>query len=114
MVAALIDYCRPENGVSHQACWTLEQSFLIDETCIYKHLDAFSILFTLDINSSGNRSLSKIASIIAKKYHGKQQHPYKVLLTQTMRERMLEGCFQVLLNDDDRTANLAFASHAVY
>lgn len=114
LLANLIAYCNPQSGVSHQACWVLEQSFLEHEAACLNHLDAISELYTFAINSSGNRSLSKMASIITKKYYSKKPNPYKELLTQPMRERMLDGCFQMLLDDGDRTANLAFASRAVY
>ncbi|WP_124979744.1 adenylosuccinate lyase [Nonlabens xiamenensis] len=114
LLTALIELCHPETGVSHQACWALEQVFLNHEEACHAHIADMAELYVLPINSSGMRSLSKIAAIIAKKFYGLRANVWQDILSLAMREKMLEGCFQILLDDQGKTANLAFATRAVY
>lgn len=114
LLEQLIGYCHPESGVSHQACWALEQSFLLFEQACYAHLAPISHLFTLPVNSSGMRVLTNIASILAKKYYSKKEHPIKNILTLEMRTNMIEGCFQSLIDHEGLTANLAYATRALF
>lgn len=116
----LIELCHPESGVSHQACWSLEQSFLLHEKDCYPHVKEIAALFTLPINSSGMRSLTKISSILVKKYYktsknesdpSNQLHKY---FHKSMREQILEGCFQEMIDHPDKTANLAWSTLTLY
>jgi len=109
----LIHFCNPENEISHQACWALEQSFLLHEEYCYPYLKEIGALYEMPINSSGMRALCKIASILSKKYYHKHENTVKALLTKQIREQMVEGCFQVLITTD-KTANMAYAVYALY
>lgn len=110
----LIYFCDPKHSISHQACWSLEQSFLLYEQDCYPFLTEISMLFTLPINSSGMRSLTKIASICLKKYYSPRSNEIQSLMKITDRENMLEGCFRSLIEDVGKTANMAFATRALY
>jgi hypothetical protein len=110
----LINFCHPDQVVSHQACWSLEQSFLIYEQDCYPFLDEIADLYTTPINSSGMRSLTKIASICVKKYYSPRTNNLQSLLTITHREQMLEGCFRSLIEHVGKTANMAFATRALH
>lgn|GEM_PF-2719230 len=113
LIPDLIQLCKPESGASHQACWCLEQSYLIQPKCIENHLDEFTALFELEINSSGMRPLCKIASLITKNYYGKKTHSLKQLLHSNHRNQLLNGCFNQLITSD-KAANLAFSINALY
>jgi hypothetical protein len=110
----LIELCHPKSGVSHQACWSLEQSFLLFEHQCYPFLQELCALFTLPINSSGMRSLTKISSILTRHYYSKKLHPLKNNLDTEMRSNMLEGCFQELIDHPDKTANIAWSTLTLY
>ena len=109
----LIAFCRPESGVSHQACWSLEQSFLLQEEACYPFLKEICELYTQNINSSGMRPLCKISGILTKKYYSNKDNPIKKILHQPMREKIVEGCFQELISTD-RTANMAYSVYSLY
>lgn len=113
LLPELIKLCKPESGVSHQACWSLEQSFLLHEEKCYPYLKMLCALYELKINSSGMRALCKISSILSKKYYSKKPHALQELLTQSMRESMVEGCFQELISTD-KTANMAYAVYSLF
>jgi len=110
----LIELCRPESGVSHQACWCLEQSFLLFEADCYPHLKEICELYPLKINHSGMRSLCKLCFLLSKAYYGKRPHPVKELLSIEMREQLVEGVFDELLTAYGKSANLAFSTNALY
>jgi hypothetical protein len=116
----LIALCHPESGVSHQACWSLEQSFLLHEKDCYPYVKEIAALFTLPINSSGMRSLTKVSSILVKKYYKvskKESDPSNQLhryFNKGMREQILEGCFQEMMDHPDKTANLAWSTLTLY
>lgn len=113
LVPDLLHLCHPSSGVSHQAAWCLEQSFLLHEKACYPFLSQISELFVLHLNSSAMRSLCKIASICAKSYYNSKAHPIQEILSYTMREKMVEGCFQQLITTD-KTANMAFSVYSLY
>lgn len=113
LLSDLIKLCRPESGVSHQACWCLEQSYLTQPDCLNNDLDEFSSLFELEINSSGMRPLCKIASLLTHRFYSKNDQALKTLLKSDYRERMLNGCFNQLITSD-KAANLAFSINALY
>lgn len=112
LISELIQFCEPTNTVSHQACWTLEQSFLIHETKVYPFLGELSALLEMPINSSGMRSLTNIASRLCKSYYGRRKHVVKELLTISMRAQLVTGCFNELITRKE-TANLAYSIHAL-
>ncbi|MGB5983076.1 MAG: adenylosuccinate lyase [Nonlabens sp.] len=114
LLADLIEFSRAQSEVSHQACWCLEQSFLIHEKECYPYLANIAALFTEPINSSGMRSLVKIAYICCKKYYGKRTHEIEGFLNRNSREHMLEGCFRTLIEHEGKTANQAFATRALF
>ncbi|MGJ8684171.1 MAG: adenylosuccinate lyase [Nonlabens sp.] len=113
LLPELIELCRPESGVSHQACWSLEQSFLLHEESCYPFLEEICALHELNINSSGMRSLLKMSSILSKKYYSKKPSTVQKLLTTSMRESMVEGCFEEFISTD-KTANMAYAVYSLF
>lgn len=113
LLPELIKFCHPENEISHQACWSLEQSFLLHEESCYPYLMEIGALYEMPINSSGMRALCKISSILSKKFYSKKDSIVKSLLTKTIREQMVEGCFQVLITTD-KTANMAYSVYTLF
>ncbi|AGC77559.1 hypothetical protein LX97_02246 [Nonlabens dokdonensis] len=113
LLSELIDLCHPESAVSHQACWCLEQSFLLHEEYCYPHMDAICELYVQPLNSSGMRSLGKISSICSKNFYSKKPHPIQEILSFSMREKMVEGCFQELIATN-KTANMAFSVYSLF
>lgn len=109
----LIALCHPESGISHQAAWSLEQSFLLHERHCYPFLKEICELYELPLNTSAMRPLCKIASILSKQYYAKKDSPVKKLLTLSMREIMVAGCFQELISTD-KTANMAYAVYSLF
>ncbi len=113
LLNTLIEFCHPESGVSHQAAWCLEQSFLLHEDYCYPYMEAICDLYTLSLNSSGMRSLCKISHICSKNFYDKKPLPINNILSYSMREKMIEGCFQELITTD-KTANMAFSVYSLY
>lgn len=114
LLPQLIDWCKPESGVSTQACWCLEQSFLLHETACLYFLEDIASLYREPVAASGMRSLTKIASICTQKFYGKKQHPLQLIFLPNLREKVLEGCFRSLMEHRDRTANMVFAMRALF
>ncbi|MEN8817314.1 MAG: adenylosuccinate lyase [Nonlabens sp.] len=116
----LIALCHPESGVSHQACWILEQSFLLYEKDCYPYIKEIATLFTLSINSSGMRSLTKISSILVKKFYKVSKNKsattdqLSTYFQRSIREQIVEGCFQEMMDHPDKTANLAWSTLTLY
>lgn len=113
-VEDLIKYCHPSSGVSHQACWCLEQAYLLFKPKIHPHLKPFFKLYTLPINSSGMRSLLKIGYEIMKCYYGKREHIIKKLITHKMKEQLVRASFDAMINASGRSANLMYATRSLY
>ncbi|ALM21742.1 adenylosuccinate lyase [Nonlabens sp. MIC269] len=113
-IPELISLCAVDSKVSHQACWCLEQSFLLFPDATMKHIDAIANLYNQELNSSAMRSLSKIASVITKKYYSKRSHPFQKQLTKEHREHFVTGCFYTLITHTDCTANMAMATNSLY
>jgi hypothetical protein len=80
LLSDLIAFCCPESGLSHQACWSLEQSFLLQEEVCCPFLKEIYELCTRNINSSGKRPLYKISGILTKKYYSSIDNPIKRIL----------------------------------
>lgn len=114
LLATLIDFCEASSDVSHQACWCLEQSFLLHEKECYSYLGDIAKLYEQPINSSGMRSLSKIAYVCCKKFYSPRSNEIQKFLTQRDRAAMVEGCFRTLLEHEGKTANQAFATRALF
>ncbi|WP_194852119.1 adenylosuccinate lyase [Nonlabens antarcticus] len=114
LLPELIQLCQPESGVSHQACWSLEQSYLLFEADCYLHLGEICALFPMKINHSAMRSLLKIGTLLCKSYYSKREHPIKEILTLEMRNQLVEGAFNELLTAYGKTANLAFATNTLF
>ncbi|ARN77618.1 adenylosuccinate lyase [Nonlabens spongiae] len=110
----LIKLCKASSKVSHQACWCLEQSFLLFEKDCYPHLCDIARLYEQPIDSSGMRSLTKIASICCKKFYSPRPNQIKSFLNERDRAAMVEGCFRTLLEHEGKTANQAFATRALF
>jgi len=113
-VGALIAYCHPSSGVSHQACWCLEQAYALHEEKCYAHFEELFKLCTLPINTSGMRCVLKVGFEILKSYYGKNDHPVKKLVTQTMKEQLVRASFDALINAAGRSANLMYATRSLY
>ncbi len=114
LLPELIHLCQPSSGVSHQACWCLEQSFLLFEKDCYPYMSDIARLYQQPIDSSGMRSLTKIASICCKKFYSPRHYQIKQFLNEVDRVAMVEGCFRTLLEHEGKTANQAFATRALF
>ncbi|AZQ44042.1 adenylosuccinate lyase [Nonlabens ponticola] len=113
-IPELIEFCHPKHDVSHQACWVLEQVFLLHEEKCLPHLGSLINLFALPINHSGMRSLLKISLLICQQFYHKKSSPYDELLTIDMRATLLDGCFGELIAATGKSANLIFATKSLY
>lgn len=114
LLSSLIRLCYANSDVSHQACWCLEQSFLLHEKECYPYLSDIAKLYEQPINSSGMRSLTKIASICCKEFYSLKINETQKFLTQRDRAAMVEGCFRTMLEHEGKTANQAFATRALF
>ena len=114
LVPELIVLCRPKSGVSHQACWCLEQSYLLFEVDCYPFMDDICELLPLKINHSGRRSLLKICWLICQAFYLKKSHSISEFLTIGMREQLVDGAFDELICAHGKTANLMFATRSLY
>ena len=113
-IEELIDYCRPASGVSHKACWCLEQAYrLFPEVC-YPHIEKIYQLYITPVDLSGMRCLLKIGFEMLKCYYGPRDHEIKQLIKQPMKEQLTRAAFDAMINAGGRSANLMYATRSLY
>lgn len=86
--------------ISPRAAWVLEFMCSENINALIPHLE----IFTKNINKvhldSAVRPVAKICEIIAKHYYAKESNLIKNKLTKVHQERIIETCFDYMINDE--------------
>ena len=102
-----------EDKISCKAAWILE--FVLAEYLygIIPYLDEFTLKLSTVKFDSAKRPVVKICEFIAKAYYSKDQNPIKTTLTALYRERIIECCFDWMINDE-KIAPKAYSMNSLY
>lgn len=98
---------------SWQAAWVLEFVCADYLYAIVPHLDTFTKNIHKIHFDSAIRPVSKVCQFIAKAYVSKENHTFKRLLTPKHKERIVETCFDWMINKH-KVAAKVFAMETLF
>ncbi|MFC4721313.1 adenylosuccinate lyase [Geojedonia litorea] len=102
-----------DDEVSCRAAWVLEFVCTINLELIYPHLNRyFNELQRIHLDSAV-RPVAKICELLTKAYYSKKDHSLQSILTRHHKEKIVECCFDWLINDE-KIAPKAFAMTSLY
>lgn len=93
----------------HKACWILELVLENHIAWLHPHLEDFTATLAHFQNSSALRSLSKICLFAVGQ---NQKEPG--FLTNDQLHRIVEACFDWIINPDEKVANKAYAIRTLH
>lgn len=99
--------------LSPRAAWVLEFACSRDIKTITPHLTMFTEQFQNVHIDSAVRPVAKICELITKAYYSKKDSCIKIALTQTHKTRIIETCFDYLINDE-KVAAKAYGMTSLY
>ena len=102
-----------DDPVSCRAGWILESMCGKNLEAIIPHLDLFTEKMSLVYLDSAVRPIAKICEYLALAYYGKQPNEIKNVLSQIHKERIIEVCFDYMINDE-RIAPKAYSMNSLY
>jgi len=102
-----------EDKISCKAAWILEYVLADYLYSIIPYLDEFTLKLSTVKFDSAIRPLAKICEFLAKAYYSKEQNPIKATLTPLYRERIIECCFDWMINDE-KVAVKAYSMSTLY
>ncbi len=110
LLAILFDV---NDKVSCRAAWVFE--FMCSNTleAIITHLDVFTENMSNVHLDSAVRPVAKICELITKTYYGKEDSKIKQSLTAIHKERIIEACFDWMINDE-KIAPKAYSMNSLY
>lgn len=102
-----------DDPASCKAAWILE--FMCGENleALIPHLDIFTENIHKVHLDSAVRPVAKICEYLIKAYYGKTPNTIKEHLTKTHRERIIEVCFDYMINDE-KTAPKAYSMNSLF
>ena len=98
---------------STRAAWVLEYVCLKNLELLLPYLDNFTLNIKKVHLDATVRPVVKICELLAKAYFGKADHLIKSNLHEPYKERIIETCFDVLINDE-KVAPKAFAMSTLF
>ncbi|AUS04160.1 adenylosuccinate lyase [Pseudotamlana carrageenivorans] len=102
-----------DDKISPKAGWVLEAVCRLSLEPLLPYLN----LFTENIHKvhidSAVRPVAKICELIALSYTGKEPHTVKTALTATHKERIIETCFDYMINDE-KVASKAYGMTTLF
>lgn len=101
------------NKISCQAAWVLEFVCADYLYAIVPHINTFTKNIHKIHFDSAIRPVSKICQFIAKAYVSKENHTFKRLLTPKHKERIVETCFDWMINKH-KVAAKVFAMETLF
>ncbi|SDS63472.1 hypothetical protein SAMN04515667_2621 [Formosa sp. Hel1_31_208] len=104
---------RVDDKISCRAAWVFE--FMCGEhleTCI-PHLDEFTEQLHKVHLDSAVRPVAKVCEYLVKAYYSKDNNAIKSALTQKHREKIIEACFDWMINDE-KIAPKAYAMNTLF
>lgn len=97
-----------DDKVSCKAAWVFEYVCTENIYAIVPFLDEFTNNLNKVHFDSAKRPLAKVCEIIAKANDSKQPNPIRKMLLSKHKERIIEACFDWMINDE-KTAVKAYA-----
>ena len=99
--------------ISCRAAWVFE--FMCGEKLeeIIPHLDAFTNNISRVHLDSAVRPVAKVCEYLIKAYYSKDEHIIKLHLSDTHKEKIIEACFDWMINDE-KIAPKAYAMNTLY
>ncbi|MEP5340439.1 MAG: adenylosuccinate lyase [Algibacter sp.] len=91
---------RVDDKISPRAAWVFEFMCNKDINYIIPHLDNFTKNMHCVHQDSAVRPVAKICELIAKAYTSKEDNQIKKELTTIYKERIIENCFDYMINDE--------------
>lgn len=86
--------------LSPKAAWVLEYMCSLNIAPLLPHLDYFTENIHKVHLDSAVRPVAKICELLAKFYTSKEDHLAKTKVTETHKERIIETCFDYMINDE--------------
>ncbi len=102
-----------DDKISPRAAWVFEFMCNEDIDTIIPHLDAFTANMHKVHLDSAVRPIAKICEFLAKAYTSKLDNNIKKALTETHKERIIETCFDYMINDE-KIAPKAYSMNTLF
>lgn len=102
-----------DDKISPRAAWVLEFMCSKNVEHIIPHLDTFTKNMHNIHLDSAVRPVAKICELLAKAYTSKEDTKIKVVLNATHKERIIETCFDYMINDE-KVAPKAYGMSALF
>lgn len=101
LIASILEILfKVDDKISPRAAWVLEFMCSKDIRYFIPHLDDFTKNMSTVYIDSAVRPVAKICELIAKAYTSKENNLIKKALTQTHKDRIIENCFDYMINDE--------------
>jgi hypothetical protein len=114
LIRPLLDILFDVNDeMSCKAAWVFE--FMCDQHLNYiiPHLNLFTAQISKVHLDSAVRPVAKVCEYLIKAYYSKQDNTIKAHLTEQNKEKIIEACFDWMINDE-KIAPKAFAMNSLY
>lgn len=102
-----------DDKISCRAAWVLEFMCGKNLDAIIPHLDQFTKQIHSVHLDSAVRPVAKVCEYLTKAFYSKNQNSIQDALTSTHQERIIETCFDWLINDE-KIAPKAYAMNTLY
>ncbi|WP_298238864.1 adenylosuccinate lyase [uncultured Algibacter sp.] len=102
-----------DDKISPRAAWVFEFMCNNDIEIIIPYLNMFTKNMKRVHMDSAVRPIAKICEFLAKSYTSKTNNNIKNVLTETHRERIIETCFDFMINDE-KIAPKAYSMNALF
>lgn len=102
-----------DDKVSCRAAWVFEFVCSASIDVIIPHLDKFTYNIHRVHLDSSVRPVAKVCELIVKSCYSKSDHPMKDHLTPTHKEKIIEACFDWMINDE-KVAPKAYSMQTLY
>ena len=102
-----------DDKTSLRAAWVFEFMCNEDITVIIPYLDRFTENMNKVHLDSAVRPVAKICEFLAKAYTAKIDNPIKNVLSDTYKERIIETCFDYMINDE-KIAPKAYSMNTLF
>ena len=102
-----------DDKISCRAAWVFE--FMCGERLkeIIPHLNTFTENISRVHLDSAVRPVAKVCEYLIKAYYSNIDSTFKMYLTETHKERIIEACFDWMINDE-KIAPKAYAMHSLF
>jgi hypothetical protein len=102
-----------DDAVSCRAAWVFEFVCSASIEVIVPHLDTFTDNIHRVHLDSAVRPIAKVCELMVKSYYAREDHPIKDHLTAVHKEKIIEACFDWLINDE-KVAPKAYSMQTLF